>query len=457
MKLATRTGLAALGASALAIVVLSNVVATRFEGVLRERVDDRLEERAELAAPVLVAIGDRISVSELNGVIESARVLTGVGTDERRTVEVGPQPVGELPPVAGPGVRTVEVGEESWRLLAAAVADVPAVGDRAVVEFAEPLGAVQDRVRDIRRRTFLAGALAALGAGVIGWVFGRRAARPLTRLQQDAAAIGSSPWTTLSVAAHYGTPEVDEVAAALNSSLSDLGQAIDRREEVLAAARDFAASATHELRTPLQSAMTNLDVAMAGSSSGDDSLGRARAELSRMATSLSTVQALAQADLARPEWFEPMSLEALADLADEITSRPADALIELVVDPPGNPATWTVWPDGVRLALDNLMRNALTHGRPTDGARAHVVVRVTSDAGTGVPGIVVDDNGPGIAGGDRARVLAPFERGSTTTAGSGLGLAVVDRVARAHSGRVVIGTSPLGGTRVEVALGPRPA
>jgi two-component system sensor histidine kinase PrrB len=456
MKLATRTGLAALGASALAIVVLSNVVATRFEGVLRERVDDRLEERAELAAPVLVAVGDRISVSELNGVIDSARVVTGIGTADPRTVEVGPQPVGGLPPVAGTGVRTVAVDDESWRLLAVEVTDVPTAGDRAVVEFAEPLGAVQDRVRDIRRRTFLAGALAAVGAGVVGWVFGRRAARPLTRLQQDAAAIGSSPATALSVGERYGTPEVDDVAAALNSSLAGLSDAIDRREEALAAARDFAASATHELRTPLQSAMTNLDVAMAASSSDDDSLARARAEMSRMATSLATVQSLSQADLARPEWFEPMGLEALADLVDEITSRSTDALIELVVESEDPSATFMVWPDGVRLALDNVLRNALTHGRPTDGSRGHVVVRLTSGESNGVAVIVVDDNGPGIVADDRARVLAPFERGSTTTPGSGLGLAVVDRVARAHSGRVVVGTSPLGGTRVEVALGPLP-
>ncbi len=190
MKLATRTGLASLGASALAIVVLSNVVATQFERVLRERVDERLTERAELSAPILVAVGDRISVSELNGVIESARVVTGVGTDEQRTVVVGPQPAGDLPAVDAAGLRTVEVGDESWRLLTVGVDDVPAVGDQAVVEFAEPLGAVQDRVREIRRRTFFAGLLAALGAGFVGWLFGRRAARPLTRLQHDAAAIG---------------------------------------------------------------------------------------------------------------------------------------------------------------------------------------------------------------------------------------------------------------------------
>ena len=160
---------------------------------------------------------------------------------------VGPQPAGDLPAVDAAGLRTVDVGDESWRLLTVGVDDVPTVGDQAVVEFAEPLGAVQDRVREIRRRTFFAGVLAALGAGFVGWLFGRRAARPLTRLQHDAAAIGSSTSSALAVAERYGTPEVDDVAAALNASLADLGDAIERREEALAAARNFAASATHEL------------------------------------------------------------------------------------------------------------------------------------------------------------------------------------------------------------------
>jgi two-component system sensor histidine kinase PrrB len=463
MKLATRTGLASLGASALAIVVLSNVVATQFERVLRERVDERLTERAELSAPILVAVGDRISVSELNGVIESARVVTGVGTDAQRTVVVGPQPAGDLPAVDAAGLRTVDVGDESWRLLTVEVDDVPTVGDQAVVEFAEPLGAVQDRVREIRRRTFFAGVLAALGAGLVGWLFGRRAARPLTRLQHDAAAIGSSTPSALAVAERYGTPEVDDVAAALNASLADLGDAIERREEALAAARNFAASATHELRTPLQSAMTNLDVAMAGADSGTGSeagsgggsIGRARSELSRMATSLATVQALSQADLAQPEWFEPMDVEALGDVADEVTSRTSastDATIDLEVDPaPAPPVTHSIWPDGVRLALDNVLRNAVSHGRPIGGAPGHIVVRVAAST---PPRVIVDDNGPGVSPDDALRLLAPFERGSTTTPGSGLGLAVADRVARAHGGQVEILPSPMGGTRVRITLGP---
>jgi two-component system sensor histidine kinase PrrB len=359
--------------------------------------------------------------------------------------------------VAAAGLRTLEVGAESWRLLTVEVADVPAVGDQAVVEFAEPLGAVQDRVREIRRRTFFAGLLAALGAGFVGWLFGRRAARPLTRLQHDAAAIGSSAPPALAVAERYGTPEVDDVAAALNASLADLGDAIERREEALAAARNFAASATHELRTPLQSAMTNLDVAMAGPGveAGGGSIGRARSELSRMATSLATVQALSQADLAQPEWFEAMDVAALGDVADEVTSRTSsstDSTIDLEVDPtPSPPVTHPIWPDGVRLALDNVLRNALTHGRPADGAPGRIEVSVVAST---PPTLIVDDDGPGISPDDAVRLLAPFERGPTATPGSGLGLAVADRVARAHGGRVEILPSPMGGTRVRITLGP---
>jgi two-component system sensor histidine kinase PrrB len=446
MKLATRTGLAALVASAVAIVLLSNAIALRFEDVLRDRVDEILAERAE-SAPVLVAVGDRISVSELNGVIGSARVLIDAGTDAEQLVAVGPQPPGRLAPVGQPGLRTVAVDGESWRLLAVAVDDVPAVGDRAVVEFAEPLGAVQQRIRDVRRRVIVAGLIAALGAGALGWLIGRRAARPLTSLQHDAAGIGSSDAATLAVAERYGTPEVDEIAGALNASLAGLSEASARREEALAAARDFAASATHELRTPLQSAMTNLDVALVNDP-GAVPIAQARSELVRMASSLAAVQALSQADLAQPDWFETTDLSGLGDLVDEVTSGTD---VELDV---GSDAgqLFSIWPDGVRLAIDNVVRNALTHGRPSDRSSGDVRVGVTVAAG-GVPVVVVDDDGPGIAAADRRRVLAPFERGATEVSGSGLGLAVVERVAKAHGGRVVIEPSPSGGTRVRIVLG----
>jgi two-component system sensor histidine kinase PrrB len=448
MKLSTRTGLAALGAAVIAIALLANVVTTRVEVALRDRVDEVLVTRAETSAAVLVAVGDRIAVSELNAVIGSARIAFGDGSSGTRIVEVGPQPPGDLPTVAGSGLRTVDVGDESWRLFAVTVDDVPEVGDRAVVEFAEPLGAVQERIRETRRRLVVAGLLAAIGAGALGWLAGRRAARPLTRLQHDVAALRSDARSRLTVADDYGTPEVDDVAAALNESLGDLDDAREQREAALAAAREFAAAATHELRTPLQSAMTNLDVALMAEAPGE-SVTAARSELSRMASSLAAVQALSQADLARPEWFESLDLGALGDLIDEVTSRSS---VELVVEQvtAGSPIH-RIWPDGVRLAVDNVVRNAVTHGRSADGTVGRVVVTVGVDGDVAV--LTVDDDGPGISEADRVRVVSAFERGSTDVPGSGLGLAVAERVARAHGGTLSLGSGPLGGTRVRIELG----
>jgi signal transduction histidine kinase len=70
--------------------------------------------------------------------------------------------------------------------------------------------------------------------------------------------------------------------------------------------------------------------------------------------------------------------------------------------------------------------------------------------------LTVDDDGPGIPEAERNRVLRRFvrldEARSRNDGGSGLGLSIVDEVARAHSGAVSISQSRLGGARIEVTL-----
>jgi two-component system sensor histidine kinase PrrB len=117
----------------------------------------------------------------------------------------------------------------------------------------------------------------AAAAGVAELVVGRRAARPLARLRAGAESIDRSDPATWSVDAASGTPDVD-VAAALNAGLAQLADATARRAAALDAARAFAASAAHELRTPLQSALTNLDIAASAAASAE-----ARAEATDLA------------------------------------------------------------------------------------------------------------------------------------------------------------------------------
>jgi signal transduction histidine kinase len=100
-----------------------------------------------------------------------------------------------------------------------------------------------------------------------------------------------------------------------------------------------------------------------------------------------------------------------------------------------------LWVDGARLAIDNVLRNALGHAGP----EPRVVVRVDGAR------VVVDDDGPGIAPADRARVLGRFERGGAS-AGSGLGLAIAHQVALAHGGAISIDDAPSGGARVVISF-----
>lgn len=449
MRLATRTGLASLVAAAVTLLGVGAAFRGQFDNVLRERVDAQLEARAD-TAPILAAISDRLARSELRATVEGARVRDLVHTDEA-TVALGTLPTEPLPAVDTPGWATARADGEGWRLLTVEVRDVPAVGDHALVQLVAPLGDVDAEAVRLRRRALAAAALATIAAGAVGYLFGHLASRPLVSLQHDTERLDAGDPATWRVQPAYGSPEVDDVAATLNQSLERVADEGRRREAALASSRSFASSATHELRTPLQSARTQLDLAADARSSADDArraIAVAREQLERMGAALGAVGALAQAELVDASRFEPVDLAELADAVVAAQARRDDPVpVEVVA--PGDTRPVTVWRDGVELAIANLVRNARTHGRHADGRAAHVVVTV--DGAT----VVVDDDGPGIAEHERAHVLDRFARGTgATVPGSGLGLAFVDQVARVHGGHVRIGTSPLGGARITLTLAP---
>lgn len=432
MRLATRTGLAAFAAALIAVAVGGVAVQARLGRVLEQSTDDQLRARAADAA-ILVALADRLRASELNGIVEGAQVVTADGD----LVRLGQLPEESLPAPGPLGFATADAAGERWRLYTVAVADVPGAGDAALVQLVAPLGDVDARTRQMRRNWLLVGLLFAGGAGAAGLAFGRRAARPLVRLRDEAAAIDRDDPTTWSVSADSGTPDVDEVAQALDAGLRQLADETRRRAAALEAARSFAGSATHELRTPLQSALTNLDIAATDGVPHADraaALDLARGQLRRAASGLAAVRALADAEFADPGWFGPADLGELVDAA--VAGEVRDGSVQVAVDA-GPPVA--VWADGVMLAVANVVRNARVHGGP--GVPVTVTVRGAE--------VIVDDAGPGIPVGDRERVVGRFERGSTPqVAGSGLGLAIAHEVARAHGGGLTIGDSPLGGARV---------
>jgi two-component system sensor histidine kinase PrrB len=439
VRLATRVALASVVAVVLAVVAIFAVFRLQLGGVLQERVDQQLERRAR-SAPILVAIADRLAASELRNTVEGAVVRTPTAT-----IALGQLPDGPLPLPEETGFATARVDGERWRLYTVEVTDVPAAGDRALVQLAAPLGDTDQAAARLRRRSMFLGGLAAVVAGALGYALGLLASRPLARLRRNTAAVQSNDPATWQVPVDYGAPEVDEVAATLNDTLHQLSEQTRRRDEALAAARAFASGATHELRTPLQSSLMNLDIAAsphAGDAERQQAVRLAHDELQRMGSSLAAVRALADAELADRRWFEHVDL---ADLVAAVVGQEARRFPGAHVDvrTAGAAAEAEVWADGVRLAVANAVRNALVHARGLG-----VVVSVEGAK------VVVDDSGPGIPVEHRRRVLERFERNTSDSDGSGLGLAVCREVAQAHGGDVSIESSPTGGTRVVLRFSP---
>jgi two-component system sensor histidine kinase PrrB len=466
VSLATRTGLAAFAAATLTLIIIIVVFQVVFVRVLFDRVDSELRLRA-VNAERIAAASPRLAPAELSAVMPGTRVALPNG----RIVAFGQLPDGPLPDRLEPGWDTVTIDGARWRLHTVEVEDIEIrlrdgarqVTVDAQVQFAAPLGNVENATQTIRRRGMAYGLGAAALAGLIGYVFGAVASRPIRALRQDTDLLDNARPDQWRIGDNYGSVEVDDVARTLNTSLQRLAEETKRRGAALESARSFASTASHEVRVPLQGALTNLNLAVDHRlSDGERSqvIGRATEQLQRVAAALTAVRSLAEAEFADPSWFEPVDLLDLADqvVADE--SRRGSAEIEVVSpaaranggsngsSPGAAPGSLHhVWADGARLALANVVRNALVHGQPVDGGRGRVVVTVEG------PVLSVDDNGPGIPPEYRNHVVERFVRNAAAN-GSGLGLAIAHQVAVAHGGSLSIDRSPLGGARVTISLAP---
>jgi len=137
--------------------------------------------------------------------------------------------------------------------------------------------------------------------------------------------------------------------------------------------------------------------------------------------------------------------EALAAAQDACAAGAAARRAGVIVDD-AHDAVVALDLDRLTLILVNVLENAIKHGR----AGGAVFASVHPDA-RGVR-ITVDDDGPGIAPGDRDRVFAFGERGDTAAEGNGIGLAFVRLLVERAGGHIELRDSPLGGARFSLWL-----
>lgn len=253
----------------------------------------------------------------------------------------------------------------------------------------------------------------------------RKTFRPLQPVQEELARRSANDLQPISL---------QDTPTELHPLLETVNGLMARVQALLAAERSFSAKMAHELRTPLAAARAQ---AQRLAQETEDERARERSQtlvrqLDRL-THLSTrLLQIARVDSGVALQRQRIDLRQLAQLVvDEFPQSHDHARqLRLITDTEPAPVMGDI--DALGIAVRNLIDNALKHAGP----EASVVVRVLPDE------ISVTDDGPGASGTDLAALTRPFERGSTLAHGSGLGLSLVQTIAR-QSGAELLLTSPV--------------
>lgn len=277
---------------------------------------------------------------------------------------------------------------------------------------------------------------------LIGWAL-RRGLRPLESLTRMLSA--REPGSRQPVHLDDAPLELQPVVAALNGQLSRLEDALERE-------RRFSADVAHELRTPLATAMINLESA---ASTGDpvelDSLlGQAQLNVVGLARRIEQLLALARLEAgAESGQRAAVDLVRLSeDVIEELAPMIADSAVQLSLERQQPQVLVQGFEAALAALLRNLVENALRHV-PAGG---QVQLSIQQNARESL--IDVIDDGPGIAPEHRASVFARFHREADSRGdGFGLGLSIVQRAAQLHGATIELLDSPFGsGLRVRVAI-----
>ena len=252
---------------------------------------------------------------------------------------------------------------------------------------------------------------------------------PLKRLRGALAAVRSGDAQQL---AGRFPAEVQPLVDEFNTVLANNAEVVER-------ARTQAGNLAHALKTPL-SVIANA----AGNESGElAQLACAQVELARTQIDYHLSRSRVAASLRFPGARTPV-VAVLEGLLRVMRRIHAERNLALVMQPDTLPAFFRGEEQDLQEILGNLLDNACKWA----GRRVEVALAVRD----GELSIVLDDDGPGIAEGERLRVLCRGERADEQVPGSGLGLAIVVDLTRLYGGRVDLDASPLGGLRVRLTL-----
>jgi two-component system, OmpR family, sensor kinase len=331
-------------------------------------------------------------------------------------------------------------------------------GPHGLITVAIDLSDVQHTVRSLVWLQFGIGVAVLVVVGIAGFAVVHRSLRPLTEVEQTAAAIAAGQLDRR-VPERDPRTEVGRLSLALNGMLTQIQQAVASSESSAEKARGsedrmrrFITDASHELRTPLTTIRGFAELYRQGAARDVAMLlSRIESEASRMGLLVDDLLLLARLDVQRPLEYLRVDLLALASDAvhDAQAVDPKRTITMEILDGPGTPEVLGDEPR-LRQVLSNLVVNALQH----TPSSADVVIRVGTAGDDAV--LEVTDRGPGMSQEDASRVFERFYRTDSSRArasgGTGLGLSIVNSLVHAHGGVVTVTTAPGEGCCFRVTL-----
>jgi two-component system sensor histidine kinase MprB len=338
---------------------------------------------------------------------------------------------------AGRELTDQQINGEHYRVLT-----VPFEGGGAVV-LARSLQGVDDVLSRLR---VILGIVAIGGVGLaalLAWLVSREVIAPIRRLTAAAEHVGATEDLSRRIEAGR-TDEVGRLATRFNEMLDTLQASRADLAGSVAAQRQLVADASHELRTPVSSLRTDIEVLLEHpempQSDQERLLASARDRAEELGGLIGDVIELARGD--RP--VETRDEVRLDRLAAEAVERARRLSPQRRFETELAPSVVTGDPERLARAINNLLDNACKY--TPAGEPVEVAVR----DGT----LTVRDHGPGIPPADTEHVFDRFHRGASTrdAPGSGLGLAIVRQVAEAHGGEASVEEAQGGGARFRLRL-----
>jgi two-component system sensor histidine kinase MprB len=440
MTLRRRVGMAAGVAVGVAIVLVAVTSFLVVRGQLRGQVDDALRTEANLIEGQAGLNRQFPSPpASVGGPAPYAWVVLPDGNVFQRRGNIVLSPTPAMTAVAagdsGPLMTDIRVGDSHLRTL---VFHIPpeVSGQPVAIVLGRPLNSIDHVLSDLRLILLLL-CLGGVGlAIVLGRLAAARVLAPLAEVAATAQHIGETEDLTSRIRV-FSDDEVGQLATRFNAMLERLEASRAELDESVRAQRQLVADASHELRTPVTSLRTNIELLLEHPQLSEDQRRRMLADVVEQTEELSGLVGdlieLARGDLPA----ESQEEVRLDHVVAEAVARAERNFPHVRFRAQLAPALITGAPERLGRAVNNLLDNAARHS-PSRGV---VEVLVGGD------GVQVRDHGPGVAQTDLPYVFDRFYRGASSRGkqGSGLGLAIVRQVAEQHGGSVDVVNAPDGG------------